>query len=103
MSTWAITTPIGSTRDRLSVVNLTTGDSLDMTREDAALVADMLAEEFPPCEECEDRTCLVCEDCAEPGCCCACSDCPRCGSKWTAQEDADACCSHEDPKSGDPE
>lgn len=91
MSLWTISQPVGD-RTRRTLTNLTTGQSLDFTVDDGALLAYMLDGEFPECEECTDRACLECDTCREPGCACQCTPCPQCQSLWRTAGAAAACC-----------
>jgi hypothetical protein len=76
MSVWSIGSPVGDP-DTHILRNLTTGEHLKFTLDDAALITRMLDDEFPECEECFDRACVVCRECDEPGCQeCGCDDEP---------------------------
>lgn len=50
------------------------GQRFEFPREMGPLLADMLAEEWPPCPACEDRACVHCRWCYQLGCECRCAE-----------------------------
>ena len=78
------------------------GQRFEFRREWGPLLADMLDSEFPECEHCEDRSCIRCEDCHEPGCSgCGCPE--RCVTCGLDEDDEDCTCfeDREDDEDGD--
>jgi hypothetical protein len=48
------------------------GQRFEFTGEWGPLIADMLNDQWPECEVCEDRACVFCQTCMHAGCNCTC-------------------------------
>lgn len=56
--------------DRWALVAV--GQRFEFVAEWGPLLADMLCDQWPECESCEDRSCLRCNICLATGCHCTC-------------------------------